>query len=122
MAAVKGNLVVLRLYGHTRGACGSPESQDHKGGSVPNVIARHILKLPGRVKSYLRGDGRQRGGGSVVYEWFWNTSALGRKRRQGEHAGPKQGPVSKLSVGYIQRQGRRKCVLGTDAREDRKME
>lgn len=35
--------------------------------------------------------------------------------RQGDHAGPRQGPVSKLRVGYSQRQGRRKCVLGTDA-------
>lgn len=30
--------------------------------------------------------------------------------------------MSKLRVGYSQRQGRRKCVLGTDAPEDRRME
>lgn len=31
MAAVKWNWVVLRLYRHTRGACGSPESQAQRG-------------------------------------------------------------------------------------------
>lgn len=52
MAAVKWNLVVLRLYyGHTRGACGSPELRAQRGKSVLNVIARRILKLSGRVNT-----------------------------------------------------------------------
>lgn len=98
MAAVKWNLVVLRLYyGHTRGACGSPELRAQRGKSVLNVIARRILKLSGRVNTLPQRQWKAKGGG--VYEWFWNTSSSGSRGGKGNMQGARQGLMSKLRVG-----------------------
>ena len=65
-----------------------------------------------------------RGGARTHAAWIPRSHTQEKRReeerRQEEHT--RQGPVSKLRVGYSQRRGRRKCVLGTDAPEDRKME